>query len=198
MMKKYSVFVFSGFISVLLHFLSFSLFKVVFIKNNQVLPIETKISYMDEQLVKNMYGQKDLTMQVKDVFQQGQSLFEEVFFYNNKIENKYLLKKFLPDKKQKEAGQVDVDVQSQRQILRLYYPIYPAWAKKMRLEAEIKVRIKIATNGQVEEVMFDKMSEYPELDMLGISAIKKWKFQPAFATSEDEQWGTATLKFNVG
>ncbi len=89
----------------------------------------------------------------------------------------------------------DVKINSQRKLLRLYYPIYPTWAKKMGLESEVKVKIGINALGHVRHVVFEQMSPYASLDANALRAIRRWRFQPSM--EQKDQWAHAVLKFEL-
>ncbi len=107
----------------------------------------------------------------------------------------------LPEAQEKlEHKQEDVSMElnTQRKVVRLYYPKYPLWAKKAGLQSDVSLRFQILENGQVGQLLFDHFSGHPELDALGLRAVRRWRFE-ALPDGVDggAQWGTVKLKFRL-
>lgn len=96
-----------------------------------------------------------------------------------------------------EQGQVNVEMNTQRKVVRLYYPPYPLWAKRLGVQSDVSLKFQILRNGQVGRVLLDRLSGYPELDLLAMRAVRRWSFEQLPADVGQDQWGSVTLKFRL-
>ncbi|MEO0084698.1 MAG: energy transducer TonB [candidate division WOR-3 bacterium] len=86
---------------------------------------------------------------------------------------------------------------SKRTILTKFLPQYPEWALQRGISGVAIIRIWVLPDGTVKETMtIEQSSGYPELDMLVINALRRWKFAPLSPQVVQEvQWGVITFKF---
>lgn len=86
---------------------------------------------------------------------------------------------------------------SQRQIINKVLPQYPEWALARGISGIVIIRIWVMPDGMVKETMtIEQSSGYPELDMLVVNALRRWKFAPlALDFRQEVQWGVITFKF---
>lgn len=69
-------------------------------------------------------------------------------------------------------------------------PVYPAIARKMKLNGTVRVQVVVSTNGSVKETKV--IGGHPILVTAAVDAVKKWKFEPASA----ESTGILEIKFD--
>jgi len=62
-------------------------------------------------------------------------------------------------------------------------PVYPALAKRMRVAGTVKMEVKIAASGKVEEVKV--LSGHPLLGPAAKECLLQWQFSPADAESTE-------------
>ena len=58
-------------------------------------------------------------------------------------------------------------------------PAYPLTARQKGLEGRVVLRVKVGDSGAVEKISVKQGSGHEVLDQAALSAVKKWKFQPA-------------------
>lgn len=74
-------------------------------------------------------------------------------------------------------------------------PALPGWAETNGIEPELKLRFWVSPEGVVREVEPEILSGYPEIDLLGIRYIRKWRFQSLRANCDQvSQWGVISIK----
>lgn len=93
--------------------------------------------------------------------------------------------------------QVGMELNTQRKVVRLYYPKYPMWAKRAGLQSDVSLKFEILRNGQVGQLLFEEFSGHPELDALGLRAVRRWKFEALPDGVDGAQWGSVKLKFRL-
>lgn len=85
-----------------------------------------------------------------------------------------------------------------RGILAKVDPVYPAFARRQGIEADVTLRVWVSPRGGVSRVEVVKLSGTPELDNRAMEALKQWKFAPLPDTVEPVvQWGEITLHFRL-
>lgn len=85
-----------------------------------------------------------------------------------------------------------------RSVLRKYSPSYPSWAEKGGVEAEVQLKFSVLPNGLVGWVKIEESSGFPELDILAINSLKKWRFEPLLPdVPEEVEWGRIRFKFRL-
>lgn len=86
-----------------------------------------------------------------------------------------------------------------RTILRKVIPQYPAWAEEQGIIGSVRIYFTVAADGTVRSnLRVTKTTGYPQLDQLGLDALKQWRFAPAPAsTDEGSQWGIITFNFSL-
>ncbi len=74
-------------------------------------------------------------------------------------------------------------------------PALPEWAKARTLKFAMKLKFWVSPEGIVGEVEPQVSSGYPEIDLLGMRYMYKWRFQPLPSTVDQaRQWGVISLK----
>lgn len=68
-------------------------------------------------------------------------------------------------------------------------PEYPAIAKRLRLSGTVKIQVTVTPSGSVKSTKV--IGGHPVLVESSVSAVKKWKFEPA----HDETVQTVVFKF---
>ena len=86
-----------------------------------------------------------------------------------------------------------------RGIVKKVIPQYPAWAEEQGIIGSVRIYFTVAADGAVRSnIRVTKTTGYPQLDQLGIDAIKQWRFAPAPATTDEgSQWGIITFNFSL-
>lgn len=85
-----------------------------------------------------------------------------------------------------------------RGILAKVDPVYPAFARRQGIEADVTLRVWVNPRGGVSRVEVVKLSGTPELDQRAMEALKQWKFAPLPDTVEPViQWGEITLHYRL-
>ena len=75
-------------------------------------------------------------------------------------------------------------------------PEFPGWAQALQRTFFLELKLLILPEGAVESVENLVSSGYPELDAIGERYVRKWRFMPLPAGSEQqEQWAVITLEF---
>ena len=72
---------------------------------------------------------------------------------------------------------------------------YPEWAKKRGIESELKLLFRVTPEGFVDQVEVDRLSGYPELDVLGVKEVYQWRFNPLENKDAPAEWGEVVVKF---
>ncbi|MBU0650618.1 energy transducer TonB [bacterium] len=194
--------------SLLIHLILFSLFGISFVDLQDLHSRLIKISFVnvdsnldnidDEKKIQDLDSVNLDSISLppgaldKDIELNKDKLFVYPDQDNSEIELADTKKHF-----EEQKGGVTISTECKRKVLRLYYPSYPVWAKKMGIEAEIKLKFQISKDGIVKNILFENMSGYPEIDVLGVRAVKNWKFEPDLDIYSQNEWSTVTLKFNI-
>ena len=207
-MLKSFTFNFSFLIAILLHLFFFTVFRIDTITKNFFNDREIKISFINVDsfcFEENQYpSEKDIldtTIEKQVNVVKNNEVFKVDGLYIDMKKMESNNEEIDQNSKDKTINKIKEDVSfqisTQRKVLKMYYPGYPLWAKKMGLEAEVKLRFNISKQGFVHDIIFEKMSRYPELDILGVRAIRKWKFEPDFNDESLDEWCTVVLKFTI-
>jgi TonB family protein len=77
-------------------------------------------------------------------------------------------------------------------------PEYPAWAEEQGIMGSVRLYFTVDAAGNVRSgIRVTKTTGYPQLDQLGIDALKQWKFAPLSGGSDEGQWGIITFNFSL-
>ncbi|MFT7561603.1 MAG: protein TonB [Flavobacteriales bacterium] len=75
-------------------------------------------------------------------------------------------------------------------------PAYPKMSRRLGEKGTVVLEILIKANGSVAEVRLKKTSGFARLDKTAISAIKRWRYQPAMRGDKAvEYWYQQALEF---
>ncbi len=100
---------------------------------------------------------------------------------------------------EKSAGKQAVEITgplSRRGVVESFLPVYPDWAKRKGVEANVSIRLFVAPDGAVREKMtVEQTSGYRELDRLAMEALRRWRFEPV--AGGGDQWGIVTFRFRL-
>lgn len=58
-------------------------------------------------------------------------------------------------------------------------PSYPSSARRLGIQGTTTLRIYVATDGRVSEIVVDRSAGHPDLDHAASDAVKRWRFEPA-------------------
>jgi protein TonB len=58
-------------------------------------------------------------------------------------------------------------------------PSYPAVSKRAGEQGRVMLRVRVDTQGQVENIMVHATSGFPRLDEAALAAVRRWRFVPA-------------------
>lgn len=83
-----------------------------------------------------------------------------------------------------------------REIVSAYLPVYPEWAQKSEIEADVTLHFFVTPEGRVKDVIIEKTSGYRKLDQLTIQSLLNWFFVPLGKGGHD-QWGRINFKFRL-
>lgn len=83
----------------------------------------------------------------------------------------------------------------ERGIVSAYLPVYPEWAKKSEIEADVTLRFFVTPGGRVKDVAVEKTSGYRKLDQLTVDSLLNWVFVPL--GKGRDQWGIINFKFRL-
>lgn len=86
-----------------------------------------------------------------------------------------------------------------RPISHKVIPQYPAWAEEQGIIGSVRLYFTVTPEGVVRSnIRVTKTTGYPQLDQLGIDALKQWKFAPLSAADEGKgEWGILTFNFSL-
>ncbi len=86
-----------------------------------------------------------------------------------------------------------------RGIVHKVIPQYPAWAEEQGIIGSVRLYFTVTPEGTVRtNIRVTKTTGYPQLDQLGIDALKKWQFAPLSAADEGKgEWGIITFNFSL-
>jgi protein TonB len=70
-------------------------------------------------------------------------------------------------------------IKAQADYLNNPKPNYPRLSKRMGEQGEVRLRVDIASDGTVTQVVLAHSSGFERLDDAAITAVKSWKFKPA-------------------
>lgn len=86
-----------------------------------------------------------------------------------------------------------------RAINKKVIPQYPAWAEEQGLIGSVRLYFTVTPDGKVRpNITVTKTTGYPQLDQLGIDALKEWQFAPLSAADEGRgEWGIITFNFSL-
>ncbi|OED38077.1 hypothetical protein AB834_01120 [PVC group bacterium (ex Bugula neritina AB1)] len=195
-------------ISLMTHALMLSLFYVSVPPRNFYLPKMTRVSFLPlevHQLKKNFSseGSVDSGNDRRDIFGSEKKTLDPFQVTTYPEKKQYVPNDFveLPDSHKnlkRKKNDVIVELNTQRKVVRIYYPKYPLWAKKAGLQPDVFLKFQILNNGKVGTILLQKFSGHPELDALGLRAVRRWRFEPLpEGVDVDDQWGSVTLKFRL-
>lgn len=88
---------------------------------------------------------------------------------------------------------------SNRPIAFKVIPQYPAWAEEQGIIGSVRLYFTVTPEGNVRpNIRVTKTTGYPQLDQLGIDALKQWKFAPLNSADEGKgEWGILTFNFSL-
>jgi TonB family protein len=88
---------------------------------------------------------------------------------------------------------------TKRPIVRKVIPQYPAWAEEQGIIGSVRLYFTVTPEGAVRTyIRVTKTTGYPQLDQLGIDALKQWLFAPLNASEEGKgEWGIITFNFSL-
>ncbi len=187
-------------ISFFMHILFFSAFSISFSVPKDSDQQQTKLSFIDRRESVFMET-KDTTsiymadMDPTDLMDEDHKRFQDVISVDPMIRvSEEITASDTQVAEQQTQHPVTMDLVSQRKVLRVYYPPYPSWAKTIGLESEIAITFQISAEGLPKHIVFETMSGYPELDILGVRALKNWRFA-ATDNMKDDDWSRVVFRF---
>jgi TonB family protein len=86
-----------------------------------------------------------------------------------------------------------------RPIVHKIIPQYPAWAEEQGIIGSVRLYFTVTPEGAVRNnIRVTKTTGYPQLDQLGIDALKQWQFAPVSTDDEGKgEWGIITFNFSL-
>jgi len=58
-------------------------------------------------------------------------------------------------------------------------PSYPSSARRLGIQGMTTLRVYVAADGRVGEVLIHQSAGHPDLDSAAAEAVKRWRFEPA-------------------
>ena len=106
-----------------------------------------------------------------------------------------LWKETLQSKPSPGNGQIDGPVKERTVLYRPSLPVLPDWLKEEKLRLNIEIKFWVSPDGLVEHAEPLISCGYPEIDLLMVRYLDKWRFQPLAGDLDGEQgqWGVARL-----
>ncbi len=87
---------------------------------------------------------------------------------------------------------------SKRGKKKTFLPIYPDWAEKEGIEADVSIHITVSPQGEVIDAYVERTSGHKELDRLALAALRNWVFAAlSVDTVQENQWGIIIFKFRL-
>lgn len=86
-----------------------------------------------------------------------------------------------------------------RTIAHKVIPQYPAWAEEQGIIGSVRLYFTVTPEGTVRtNIRVTKTTGYPQLDQLGIDALKQWRFAALGTADEGRgEWGIITFNFSL-
>jgi len=86
-----------------------------------------------------------------------------------------------------------------RTIMKKIIPQYPSWAEEQGIIGTLRLYFTVTPEGTVRSnIKVTKTTGNPQLDQIGIDALKQWLFAAQPGSSEDDiQWGIITFTFSL-
>jgi len=103
--------------------------------------------------------------------------------------------------KPKKRGAYDLEGKlANRTILKKVIPQYPSWAEEQGIIGTLRLYFTVTPEGTVRSnIKVNKTTGNPQLDQIGIDALKQWIFAAQPGGNEDDiQWGIITFTFSLG
>jgi len=96
-----------------------------------------------------------------------------------------------------EIGQIKGPAEERRVFYRPSLPVLPDWLREERLRLNIEIKFWLSPEGLVECAEPLISCGYPEIDLLMVSYLNKWRFQPLAEEldNQQDQWGIVRLSF---
>jgi len=83
-----------------------------------------------------------------------------------------------------------------RRVLKRTVPASPDWVGTRGLDLTLTVRFQVLPNGTVKAgAVILKTSGFPEIDRLGLDALRQWRFESVPDKSGPEVWGRVSFRF---
>lgn len=83
-----------------------------------------------------------------------------------------------------------------RRVLKRTVPASPDWVGTRGLDLTLTVRFQVLPDGTVKAgAVILKTSGFPEIDRLGLDALRQWRFEPVLNKSGPEVWGRVSFRF---
>jgi len=76
--------------------------------------------------------------------------------------------------------------------------VYPNMSRRLREVGTVQLRVRVSTTGLPLEIQMTKSSGYARLDEAALTALRKWKFQPASRAGQAiEAWVLVPVEFSL-
>lgn len=89
-------------------------------------------------------------------------------------------------------------VYSKLKLVDFVTPMYPARCLRLGIEGRVKVRVLVGENGRPQEVTLGTSSGDSTLDEAAMTAVRKWRFEPAMANGvRVRAWVIVPVEFKL-
>jgi protein TonB len=77
-------------------------------------------------------------------------------------------------------------------------PAYPASARRLGIQGTTTLRLHVAADGRVGEIVVEQSAGHPDLDQAAADAVKRWRFEPARRGQEAvAMWVLLPVEFHL-
>ena len=85
-----------------------------------------------------------------------------------------------------------------RQVTHHEMPLYPDWATRDAVEADVTLRFVVRPDGQVTDgVQVTRTAGFLDFDDAAVAALRRWRFAPVPKGQSADQWGSITFHFRL-
>lgn len=78
-------------------------------------------------------------------------------------------------------------------------PRYPESARRVGAQGTTVLRVRVLADGSVGEIVVDRSAGHADLDAAAVSAVKRWRFEPARRGGEPVAvWVLVPIRFTLG
>jgi TonB family protein len=85
-----------------------------------------------------------------------------------------------------------------RPVVEHAMPVYPPWAMREAVEADVTLQFSVLPNGLVKKnIQIVRTAGFGDFDDAAVAALLRWRFAPLEGAGVVEQWGRLTFHFRL-